>query len=59
MEYLVNKDKFRIVFEEIQDVISKHELTSFESMMIISEVHNTLLMDRYYQSQLKMGIIND
>lgn len=53
-EYLVNKEKFKRIFEEIQDVIWRNKLTSFEACLIINECYTTLVMDRYHQSKDKL-----
>lgn len=50
MENLVNVEKCKKVFKEIQEVIFKNELTTCEAMMIIDEFKTCLFMDRISQS---------
>ena len=52
---LVNVDKSKKVFKEFQDVIVKNRLTACEAMMIVSELHTCLLMDRISQSNFILG----
>lgn len=52
---LVNVDKSEKVFKEFQDVIFKNKLTTCEAMMIVSELHTCLLMDRISQSNFILG----
>lgn len=47
---LLNVEKSREVFKAFQDVIFKHKLTTCEAMMMVSELHTCLLMDRITQS---------